>query len=201
MLRGALNGITGMRIHATDGDLGHVHDVYVHDDGWRVRYFHVDTGHWLLGRHVLLAPSVVQRVDGDDGRIHTTLSRQQIRESPDIATHKPVPQQHRPQLHEYFPWIVPSATWQGEETAARLHTLLLTMRGQAVTTTREAIDDDRHLWSVRGLSDYAVEGTDGDLGRVDDLLVHPATWTIRSLVGDAGGLLDTERFLVPAEAI
>jgi len=38
MLRRALHDITRMQIHATDGDLGHVHDVYIEDGQWRVRY-------------------------------------------------------------------------------------------------------------------------------------------------------------------
>lgn len=38
MLRRALHDITGMRIHATDGDLGHVHDVYVDDGQWLVQW-------------------------------------------------------------------------------------------------------------------------------------------------------------------
>ena len=200
MLRWALSDITGLRLHATDGDLGHVHDVYFDDDRWRVRYLQVDTRHWLLGRHVLLTPDVVRSIDWDAGRIQTTLTRQGVLDSPDIDSHKPVPEQHPP-LHEYLPWLVPASTWQGEEVAAQLHTLLLTMGGETTVTTRQASDGDWHLWTVRRLSHYGIEGTDADLGRVDDVLVDPGTWTIPYLVGDAGGLLDKQRFLVPVEAI
>jgi hypothetical protein len=74
MLGRALHDITRMRIHATDGDLGHVHDVYIEDGQWRVRYLQVDTRHWLLDRHVLLAPTAVQSLDWEHGRLHVALT-------------------------------------------------------------------------------------------------------------------------------
>jgi len=64
----------GMRIHAMDRDVGHAHDVYFDDVDWRVRYLHVDTQHWLPGRHVLLAPTAVQSVDWERGRIQVAIT-------------------------------------------------------------------------------------------------------------------------------
>lgn len=40
MLR-EVHAIAGMRTHATDGDIGHMPDIYFDDTAWRVRYLHV----------------------------------------------------------------------------------------------------------------------------------------------------------------
>jgi hypothetical protein len=208
MLRRALHDITGMRIHAMEGDLGYVHDVYIEDGRWLVRYLQVDTRHWLLNRHVLLAPTAVQSLDWERGRIHVALTREQVRNSPDIDSHKSVSRQHQMQLHEYFQWPFPVSerVWEGAGLAAELHKLMIDTRGQEVTgpspeQTPEQTKDDPHLWSVRALSHYGLEGTDGDVGRVDDFLVHPDRWTIRHMVIDGGSPLQAKWFLVPVDSV
>jgi hypothetical protein len=204
MLRRVRRDITGTRIHATDGDLGHVRDVYFEDGQWLVRYLEVDTRHWLPDRHVLLAPTAVQSLDRKHGRIHVSLTREQVRNSPDIDSHKPVSRQHQMQVHEYFQWPFPSSDGVSEsaELAAELHTLMLETRGQEVTAPLpEQARDDPHLWSARALSHYGLEGPDGDLGRVDDFLVHLDTWTIRHIVIVRGSPLQREAFLVPVGRI
>jgi uncharacterized protein YrrD len=204
MLRRALHDITGMRIHATDGDLGHVHDVYFEDGRWLVRYLEVDTRHWLLDRHVLLTPSAVQSIDWEHGRIHVALTREQVRNSPDIDSHKPVSRQRETQVQEYFQWPFQSSdrVWERAELAAELHTLMLETSGREVTAPLpEQTKDDPHLWSARALSDYGLEGTDGDLGRVDDLLVEEDAWAIRHIVIGARSWLSAKWFLVPVDRI
>jgi uncharacterized protein YrrD len=202
MLLRSVHALDGMPIHATDGDIGHVHDLYFDDRDWRVRYVHVDTRHWF-GRHVLLAPAVVALVDWDDGRIQVTISREQVRTSPDIERHKPVSRQHHVPLYEYFQWPLSSsdALWEGEELAARLHTLLTEMHLEPATAPAEQNTDDAHLWSARALRHYDVEGDTGDLGRVDDFLLDPDTWSLRFVAVEKGGPLRVNRLLVPVDAV
>jgi len=57
----SLNSILKCEINAIDADLGIVDDCHFDDLEWRVRYFVVDTGNWLSGRHVLLSPITVKR--------------------------------------------------------------------------------------------------------------------------------------------
>lgn len=46
--------LIGHAIHATDGDIGKVVDLYFDDERWAIRYLVVDTGGWLTGRKVLI---------------------------------------------------------------------------------------------------------------------------------------------------
>ena len=58
MLRSTAD-LAGLAIHATDGSFGSLADIYFDDIHWQVRYFVVDTGHWLPGRLVLISPASV----------------------------------------------------------------------------------------------------------------------------------------------
>jgi len=135
--------------------------------------------------------------------LHVALTREQVWNSPDIDSHKPVSREHQMQLHEYFQWPFPSSdrVWEGAELAAELHKLMIATRGPEVTTSPEQTKDDPHLWSARALSHYGLEDTDGDLGHVDDFLVHPDAWTIRHIVIGRGNPLRAKWFLVPVDRI
>ena len=202
MLRWAVQDMAGLRIHATDGDLGYVHDVYLEDSDWRVQYLQVDTRHWLPGRHVLLAPTVVQHLDWDDRRMNVAITRDEVLSSSDIDAHKPISLQPPPRWPECFQWLFSASTSlrQGEELAARLHNLLIEMRGQ-VRASPEPTTDDPHLWSARALCHFNVEGDNGDLGRVEDILVHQDAWTIPYILIDKGNPLHVTRLLMPVELV
>jgi uncharacterized protein YrrD len=198
-----IHGIPGMRIHATDGDAGHVHDLYFDDRDWCVRYLHVDTHPGFLGRHVLLAPTVIRSVDWDHGRIHVALTREQVRNSADIDSHRPVSRQHDTPLSEYVAWPFASSEslWEGEQLAVRLQDVLIEMGARQAVAPAPPTAEDPHLWSIRAVRRYHVEGDHGDLGNVDDFMVDPDAWKLHYLVVDNGGPFHANRFLVPIETV
>ena len=100
----SLNAIRGYAIRASDGEIGSLRDVYFDDDSTLIRYFVVDTGTWLPGRRVLLAPAVVGGIDSGRGQLVTGLTRQQVEDSPPVDTEKPVSRQHELELHTYTGW-------------------------------------------------------------------------------------------------
>ena len=48
--------LTGLLIHASDGQLGVVDQFYFDDETWAIRYLTVETGGWLGGKPVLISP-------------------------------------------------------------------------------------------------------------------------------------------------
>ena len=56
------NKVTGYRIGATDGDIGHVEDFIIDDETWEIRYMVVDTQNWWPGKKVLVAPQWIGRM-------------------------------------------------------------------------------------------------------------------------------------------
>lgn len=73
-------------IGAVDGEVGKVSDIFFDEKSWAVRYLVVDTGSWLTSRKVLISPYAVQRADWDDKRLPVSLTREQVKNCPDIDT-------------------------------------------------------------------------------------------------------------------
>ena len=71
--------VTGFRIHAADGGIGHLDDFVFGDTDWLIRYLVVDTRNWLPGRRVLVAPQWITRLDWEHRAIWLNMTRQGIR--------------------------------------------------------------------------------------------------------------------------
>jgi hypothetical protein len=76
---------TGYAIHARDGEIGKVSDFLVDDEVWKVRYLEVDTGKWLTGSRVLLAPAWVDSIDWVSGLVRVQLDCDAIRRAPEYS--------------------------------------------------------------------------------------------------------------------
>ncbi len=71
-----------------------VEDFYFDDVAWVIRYLVVETGSWLSSREVLISPIAIGRPNSTEKLLPAAISRDQIRNSPDIDTKKPVSRQH-----------------------------------------------------------------------------------------------------------
>ena len=89
MLRN-LNQLRGFTLLAADGELGKVEDSYFDDQEWTIRYVVVDTSRWLGGRKVLLPPNVVEQPEWEARRFPVDLTKEQVRNSPEVDLEKPV---------------------------------------------------------------------------------------------------------------
>ena len=101
MLR-SIKDLEGFAVGATDGTIGHVKDFYFDDRAWIVRYLVVDAGAWLSSRKVLISPISIGRPDWAERLLHVSITKEQVRQSPDIDTDKPVSRQHEMQFSGYY---------------------------------------------------------------------------------------------------
>ena len=76
--------VTGYHIEARDGDVGHVDDFVGEDDRWIIRYLVVDTGNWLPGRKVLIAPTWSEVVNWAQRIVSVDLKRETVEKSPEF---------------------------------------------------------------------------------------------------------------------
>ena len=74
--------VTGYRIHASDGEIGHVESFLVEDTDWSVRYLTIDTNNWWLGKKILISPRSVEEIDWKDSSIHVDLTCDKIKDGP-----------------------------------------------------------------------------------------------------------------------
>ena len=189
-------------IGSPDGDIGQVADAYFDDQSWTVRYLVVDTGTWLPGRKVLVSPSAVERVDAPGARLVTTLSRQQVKDSPGIDTDKPVSRQHETTFHEHYGYplywtgpyrwgAMPYPMMVGMPPAAPPNAVDEEMRARALENA------DPNLRSAEEVSGYGIRARDGDLGHVEDFLIDAQSWAIRYLVVDPASWWPGPHVIIP----
>ncbi len=193
MLRN-INDLEGFAIGATDGVIGHVKDLYFDDESWTVRYFVVDTGSWLSSRKVLISPFAFGKPSASEKVLPVSLTREKVKNSPDIDTEKPISRQHEIDYLGYYGYpmywggagywgagVYPGAMLSGYGVAPR------STSGPIDATTvaddmRPGVHQDSHLRSCETVSRYYVHASDGDIGHVQGMLVDDETWVIRYLV-------------------
>jgi sporulation protein YlmC with PRC-barrel domain len=78
--------LQGDAIHAQDGEVGSVDDLYFDVDGWGVRYVVVNARRWIPGRKYLISPVAIDRERPlDEGDIRVDLTRAEISRCPRAA--------------------------------------------------------------------------------------------------------------------
>lgn len=181
-------------LHATDGQIGEVVNVFFDDQTWTVRYFVVETGGWLRRRRVLISPIAVVEVDERRRSVGVDLTRDQIAQSPLVETDMPLSRQMELKYRNYFSWPLywvdtyleaynagggPFAARRKEAGARRAQSseppLPRTPRG------------DPHLRSAAKVIGYAIIASGLPAGRLEDLVIDSDGWVIRSLVVHADG--------------
>jgi sporulation protein YlmC with PRC-barrel domain len=98
----SVNEVTGYRIAATDGEIGHLEDFILDLDRWIIRYLLVKTRNWLPGRQVLLSPAWIEDIDWEERHVRVNLSRGQIAASPKYTPGRPIERAYEKQLHESY---------------------------------------------------------------------------------------------------
>jgi hypothetical protein len=189
--------LTGCKVEGNDGPIGTVADVYFDDERWGVRHLLVRTGDWLDGREVLLSPH--QLLDGALGErpLRVTLTREQVRHAPEAATDPPVSRHYEAALARYYRY---PAYWNGPMLwgdaiypgIAPMGVPVELALPQADDPTLDDMRDEElqaarstHLRSAAEVRGYRVEASDGDAGKLADLMIDERSWSICALVVDA----------------
>lgn len=195
MLRN-INSLTGFKIHATDGELGHVAEFYFDDRTWDIRYMVVKTGGWLSGRKVLISPAALKTPDWKSKSFPVALTLDQVRNSPDIDTEKTVTLQHEADLHRHYAWPIywGDGFYAGSMSGGTLYPP--TREEEEEEEKLAAAEEVSHLQSTRTVAGYRVHATDGLIGHVEDFIVEEGQWIIRYLVAGTAVWLPGRKVLV-----
>ena len=179
MLR-PFNDIKNFALAARDGEIGKVKELYFDDQIWIVRYVVVDTGGWLTGRKVLLAPVSVGMIDEPTKLIVVHLTKEQIENSPPIEADQPVSRQFEEAWYGYYGY---PGYWLAMEPTV-LGTAPAFVPPPAPVVTKEKCEQhgDPHLRSTSEATGYSIHASDGELGHIDDFLVDESVWAIRYVV-------------------
>jgi len=96
------NFITGQKIHAFDGELGHVDDFIIDDVTWAIRYLIIDTASWWAGKKVLISPHWIDHISWEDFKVFVNLSRESIMQSPEYSEEELLTRDYETQLHRHY---------------------------------------------------------------------------------------------------
>ena len=186
-------------IEAKDGDIGNVEDLYFDDESWTIRYLVVKTGNWFSGRKVLISPIAIGKRTGRYGTFPVALTMEQVKNSPDIDTEKPVSRQQEAELATYYPWqnywgtgFYPAALWGVIPSTPSINAAMI--REPKIV---KHPNEDLHLRSCHKVTGYHIHASDGDIGHVNDFIMDDQTWQIAYLVIVTHNWLGGKKVMVP----
>ncbi|HEX5085122.1 MAG TPA: PRC-barrel domain-containing protein [Blastocatellia bacterium] len=211
-----MRNLKGSAIIARDGAIGEIDDLYFDDERWTVRYLVVNAGAWLFRREVLISPISIDKVDETNNQVLVHLTRDQVKDSPDIDTQKPVSRQHETAFMDYYgypyywggPYLWGDAAFPAtltmppavESQIAAAATARMSERMPEKVGESEETYDER-LRSANEVRGYHISAADGEIGHVDDFILDDGDWAIRSIVIKTGGWLSGRKTLLSPQSI
>lgn len=192
------------KLGASDGEIGHVKDFYFDDQSWVVRYLVADTGTWLPGRQVLIAPHAFGGFHQAGKVLGVNLTRKQIEDSPSIELHKPVSRQYETEYYRYFGWPY---YWQGDGLWGMSGIPILELPPKTAPGERNAASDldleraDAHLRSAQAVNGYHISTGGEIIGHVCDFMMDDKTWAISQLVIKIGHRFTGKEVQIPVSQV
>ncbi len=189
--------LKGYKLHCLDGEIGKVKEFYFDDKFWTIRYLIAETGGWLTGRQVLISPYALTAVNKEEQYLSINLTKKQIEDSPSLDNDKPVSRQFEEAYLGYYGYPV---YWGG--------LYMWGYNSYIVRDTQKRIESaqDEKMWdpnlrSTCDVSGHAIQGTDGEIGHVEDFIIDDETWTIRYLIIDTRNWWPGKKVLISTQWI
>jgi hypothetical protein len=184
-------------IRDTDDEIGKIRDAYFDDLSWKVLFLVVETGPWLVGRFVLIAPTVLGDLDIENRAFLTSVSRSVVDNGPSLEAHKPVSRQHAVDVAKYWdrPFFAPG------DPRFDLGEALNPEPTQGTSGAIDATHDDPHLRAAGDMRGHHVQTPDGPCGHIEDWLVDLDSWTVREAVINTTNWWPGESVRIPCTEI
>ncbi len=193
------NDLRGFKLEALDGDIGQCEDFLFDDEHWTIRYMDARAGNWFTGTRVLISPVALREPDWEGQRFPVNLSREQIKDSPAITEDQPISRRYEASYYQYYGY---GYYWLGNDVwGAGASPYLLQDDVLAQQIEPPQPEGDKHLRSLKEVTDYSVTIDDERIGKVDGFLVEDSTWALRYLIADTGKWLSHHRVVLPPSLI
>ena len=194
----SLKNMSKYSIEAKDGAIGHIDSFLFDEDKMNIRYIVVDTGKIIPGRKVLITPSAVTEIEPVSGLLSLEITTEQVKNSPDLDTHKPISRQQEIELHKYYNWV---PYWGG--TFEPINTPRMTPEEtQAILAEQNQDEEAPNFRSTREVRGYKIHSSDDELfGHIDDFIVQADKWVVRYIVADTRNILPGKQVLVAPDWI
>jgi hypothetical protein len=192
MLR-TVKSLYGYSLHAMDGMIGKVHEIFFIDDSWDIAYIVVRIGGVLRGRRVLLRTSLCGKPEVSSRSLPVTLTRAQVARLPGVESDMPVSSYKLMLLREYYE--VPGMVAGGGFSVLPVPPPSLTEEEEREIALMES-HRNPHLRRSREVSRYHLQLKGGLRCPVDDIIMDDAAWCIMYFVVATGGWLNKRKVLI-----
>lgn len=194
----SLQELNDRPVRGEDEEIGQVDGFYFDDYSWAVRYIVIQTGEWLNQRRVIVSVHSLEQPGDEAQSLKIKLTRQIMRNSPDIDLHKPVSRQQEIDLHEYYRWPFywassGAATGMGPGNLASVPMMEM---AQDLARDEQETGTNPNLRSFQEVHGYGIQARDGAIGEVEDFLIEDKAWNILYMVVDTGSWLPGRKVLV-----
>ena len=100
-LRSALE-VTGYHLRAIDDSIGHLEDFLADIESWAIRYIVVDTRNWLPGKHVLIPPQWIKKLDWSGKIVHVDVTRNTVQRASKYDPTINFSREHEASLYRHY---------------------------------------------------------------------------------------------------
>lgn len=200
MLRSILS-LKNFTMRASDGEIGKVKDFYFDDHTWALKYLVVETGNWLMGKKVLISTAALHAPIWDEHTFPVDLTIDQVKNSPDIDTEKPVTREQEYNLNQHYSW-----PWDGGGIGFMTTGMVGGVVAPDVPLSERVENEfdndehgprrDKHLRSFKQVHDFELRGTDKNIGEVHDFLLDDSRWTLPFIVAETGSWYAGKKLLL-----
>jgi hypothetical protein len=161
---------------------------------------------FLIGRKVLLPPSALSHVNHIGRQLSVNLTKQQVKDAPNISTDEPVSGQMETDLYDYYGW---DPYWSaglymggyGYAGGMFAPTGLGFRSSDREDEVSRGPHGDRRLRSVHEVKSYHIHARDGEIGHVADFLLEDGDWSIHYLVVDTQNWWPGKKVLISPRSI
>ena len=181
-------------IHASDGEMGKVKDLYFDDNKWAIRYAVVDTRKWLPGRRVLLSPTSFLTLNEADNFLEIKYDKETVKSSPSIPDESIITKDVENSLVGYYGW---TQYWTGNMLwGPNDYPLEQFKKHENVQLREEPIDSglDYELRSENETLGFKVHANDGKIGTVADMVYDDENWKLRYIIVQSSESLTAEKY-------
>jgi len=184
-MKRTIKELKGFTIHAKDGTKGTVKDFLFDEESWTIRYMVADLGNFLPGRKVLIPRVFLEDTDWVKGTFSVALSKDQIKNCPELSEHIPVSREYEAKLYDHYDleyyWPVAYSAPLGTSAAIK--------PPNPVHLNLDIIKDDdieSNLRSFNEVKGYRLECLDKKKGHLKNFIIDDETWQIAYMVVDIG---------------
>ncbi|CDQ40762.1 MULTISPECIES: PRC-barrel domain-containing protein [Virgibacillus] len=183
-------------IHASDGEMGKVKDLYFDDQKWTIRYAVIDSRKWLLGRRVLISPTSFRTLNEREELVEVELDKDTIRNSPTIPEEHAITKDVENSLISYYGW---ARDWTGNMIWGNIDEPFTSPRSNEQSEIQEQRLHDMQAYDLRSEDEtlgYKVHANDGKIGTVIDMVFDTEYWKLRYMVVQDSDTYTEEAYLI-----